>query len=230
MEFFQPYTDFQLTCDCENKVVDHIANLFRNGKQDGLIFVGNDTNEGLVHELAMLYQRYDVIAKERPIFRSNCPLFMPLHFATKFGNRLDTNIIFYQMEGQIYNLVDKFAVRGGSPIVMDLGLWKESTGLLLTKRINRWDRRIDLMGSTFFICDMGASYFNKSLGILHFLERLNLRIEVKKTCTCMPPDMPDVPDDYRADACHNEFLPNVKLGDYPLYHTSVPTGKHRNTR
>ena len=101
-----------LTCNCENEVVDYIANLFLNGKQDGLIFVGNKkNNEEVLKQLVELYQRKDIIDMERSIFRSNCPLFMPLEFSTKVELSMDTNIIFYQREGLRYNVFDKFAVK-----------------------------------------------------------------------------------------------------------------------
>ena len=54
-----------LTCNCENKVVDYIAHLFFNGKQDGLIFVGNKENEEVLKQLVELYQRKDIIDMER---------------------------------------------------------------------------------------------------------------------------------------------------------------------
>ena len=205
-------------------MVDHVANLFRNGKQDGLIFVGNNTNEEVLNQLALLYQRYEVNRMERPIFRSNCPIFMPLDFSNKVELRLDTNLIFYQNEGLAYTVVDIFAVNGGSPIVLDLGLWKESKGLQLAKSINRWDRRTDLMGMIFVISDMELPDSGIHLGILHFLDRLNLTIEISKRAFCTF-DM-----DNMADACHNELRPHERFFDHPLIHTKIPTGRHRDVQ
>ena len=206
-------------------MVDHVANLFRMGKQDSLIFVGNDTNEEMLKQLVDFYQTIEVIANERPIFRSNCPIFLPLDFSDMVELRLDSNMIFYQKEGQTYNVVDKFTVNGSSPIVLDLGLWNASEGLALSMSRNRWDRRTDLMGTTFGIADWEGPNFGYQLGILHFLDILNLTIELRKYSWCYSPSNVN-----EADACYNELRPNERLGDYPSSHTSIPTGRSRDTQ
>ena len=48
------------------------------------------------------------------MFRSDCPVFMPLEYSDIVELRLDSHIIFYEQHGDGgYNLVDKFAVNGG---------------------------------------------------------------------------------------------------------------------
>ena len=73
----------------------------------------------------------------------------------------------------------------GSPIGVDLGSWKENSGLQLSKSRNRWDRRTDLMGTTFVISDSLGPQFSFHLDLLHFLDGLNLTIGIRKGWTCV---------------------------------------------
>ena len=45
--------------------------------------------------------------------------------------------------------MDIFALKGGNPIGLELGSWRDVYGLQLEKRRHRWDRRTDLKGTTF---------------------------------------------------------------------------------
>ena len=152
----------------QKKLAEHIAMLHRRTehwtynqteqdkptgrKQDGLLFFGSETDTGLLQNLALL---------EPLMFRSSCPIVMPLQFSNAIELKLDLNIIFYERKDSTYNLIDKFAVNGGPPIVLQLGTWDEHSGLHMTKLMTRWDRRTDLMGTTFInslectLCDFG---------------------------------------------------------------------------
>ena len=114
--------------------------LYKQRKQDSVIFVGTDTNHLWLEHLSML---------EPSIFRSDCPVFMPIELSNIVELKLDANILFYAKEGDQYNLIDKFSVDSGSPIIIHFGSWVERNGLQLERRINRWERRTDLMGATF---------------------------------------------------------------------------------
>ena len=83
------------------------------------------------------------------MFRSDCAIFMPNEYAKTLKLRLDTNIIFYEKDETKYSLFDRFAINGGTPIVLKLGNWEKSNGVQLQMRMNRWERRTDLMGATF---------------------------------------------------------------------------------
>ena len=62
--------------------------------------------------------------------------------------KLDSNILFYKEEEPgTYQLLDKFAVKGGPPIVIDLGKWDPSYGMIIQNYKDRWDRRTDLRGA-----------------------------------------------------------------------------------
>ena len=79
--------------------------LYYHRKQDGLIFEGTQSHKALLENLLSL-------APE--MFRSDCPVFMPLEYSDIVELRLDSHIIFYEQHGDGgYSLVDKFAVNGG---------------------------------------------------------------------------------------------------------------------
>ena len=120
------------------ELAEHIVVLYKQRKQDSLFFIG--TNKELLRHLEWL---------QPSMFRSNSPIFMPIELSNALGLKLDTNIIFYQKESAKYKMVDKFAVNGGTPITLNIASWDERDGLKLETRINRWDRRTDLMGATF---------------------------------------------------------------------------------
>ena len=124
----------------ENELAEHIAMLYQKVKQDSFILTANVTKEWLKH-LEYL---------EPMMFKSNQPLFMPKEYSETVELRLDSNIIFFEIQRNgIFNLVDEFAVNGGPPIVLELGTWDMTNGMKLQKPFNRWHRRTDLMGATF---------------------------------------------------------------------------------
>ena len=124
----------------ENELADYIGTLYKRRKQDSLV-IGSKANKEWLVQLAL---------QEPSMFTSDCLTFMPIEYSGTANLRLDSNIIFYEMEGTRYSLFDQFAVNEGTPIVMKLGTWTESNGVQLEMRMNRWDRRTDLMGATFF--------------------------------------------------------------------------------
>ena len=129
----------------QDELADHIVILSLNRKQDGIIFVGGEgTHEKLLEHL-LIVDHIQYIS----MFTSNCPVFMPIEHKNLMKLRLDSNIIFYEEGASKYNLVDIFAVNGGPPIVLEFGTWDHSNGMLLKQRINRWERRTDLMGAEF---------------------------------------------------------------------------------
>ena len=116
--------------------------MYKQRKQDSIIFVGNDTKKEWLDHLIYLEQK---------IFSSDCPIFMPGDYSGMMDLRLDSNIIFYQKEEEgTYNLIDKFSVNGQNPIAIKLGKWCSTcNGVKLEKSMNRWERRTDLMGASF---------------------------------------------------------------------------------
>ena len=166
------------------ELAGNIANVGMGSKQDSLIF-GTGKDHG---------QLLDDIEQVEPfIYRSNTPVFMPLEYTDMIKLRLDSNIIFYEEEKPgTYKLLDKFAVKGGPPIVIDLGKWDFSYGMRLQNYKNRWDRRTDLRGAE--IVNSLATYGPWSIllksangtvvgstgelqtGIFHITEKLNLTI------------------------------------------------------
>ena len=120
-------------------LVHHLTTLHNNRKQDGIIFTNSPTNRLLVNQL---------VGELPSMFRSNCPVFMPLEYDMMVKLRLDSNIIFFQEQPQSFRLVDKFAVKGGEPITLVLGNWDISNGIRLQMSMNRWERRTDLEGAT----------------------------------------------------------------------------------
>ena len=124
--------------DEQNELTEHIAMLYKQRKQDGVFFIG--TVDELLRHLESL---------EPSMFRSSCPIFMPLELSNALGLKLDTNILFYEKESTKYKVTDMFAVNGGAPITLNVASWDESDGLILEKRISRLERRTDLMGATF---------------------------------------------------------------------------------
>lgn len=121
------------------ELAGHLANIERGSKQDSLIF-GPGQNHG---QLLVDIEHVDPF-----MFRLNTPVFMPLEYSDMIELRLDSNVVFYEEEKPgTYKLLDKFAVKGGPPIVIDLGKWDSSYGMRLHNHKNRWDRRTDLRGA-----------------------------------------------------------------------------------
>ena len=129
------------------KFADFVAKSFHLWQQDSTFFIGSLKTALLVPKM----------------FTSDCPAFMPVEYSDRIEHRLDNNILFYEKIGQVrYNLVDIFAIKGGRAIVLDMGTWEKGSGLQLERKINRWDRRNDLMGAKFvntFKYNRDYSYF-----------------------------------------------------------------------
>ena len=142
----------------------HIVRLSNNRKQDGMIFVGTESNKHreLLEKLA---------SRVPGMFRSNCPIIMPIKFSTLLELKLDSHVIFYKKEeNEVYRLIDIFSVKGGAPIVLEIGTWEKCCGVTLYKKINRWDRRTDLFGATF----INALRNNVATGVLTYDQNGNL--------------------------------------------------------
>ena len=117
----------------------HIANVARGSRQDSLIFGPGQDHRQLLEDIEQV---------EPFMFRLNIPVFMPLEYSSMIELRLDSHVVFYEEEKPgTYKLLDKFAVKGGPPIVIDLGKWDFSYGMRLQNHKNRWDRRTDLRGT-----------------------------------------------------------------------------------
>ena len=115
--------------------------MYKHRKQDSLFYVGSETGKEFFKHLQILVL---------DMFRSDCPIFMPIEYSNIVELRLDNNIISYEKIGDSkYNLVDKFAANGGPPIVLAMGAWAKANGSHYKMRLNRWDRRTDLMGTKF---------------------------------------------------------------------------------
>ena len=109
----------------------YMTRLF-NRYQDGMIFIGSTSNQ---HQELLV--KLAVLTVRNP-FRKNCPVIMPIKYSTIMDLKLDSNIIFYMEEKNgTYRLIDKFAVKGGAPIVLELGTWDKGYGVKLNKKINR---------------------------------------------------------------------------------------------
>ena len=162
--------------------------LYYDRKQDSLIFVGSGTHTELLDNLQSTVQ---------DMFRSDCPIFLPIEYSRTVEMKLDNNFVFYENHTNgTSSLIDKFTVNGGPEIVMEIGTW-DSNGVELKKTINRWDRRTDLMGATFvntlyennvgssafFIYDSNGTIIG-SKGhyqdqLFYILDRLNVTIETR---------------------------------------------------
>ena len=136
-------SDTKLHCvsndNADNKaMIEHVAHLHNKSRQDALIVIGGGEVQGqLLARLARLAPF---------VFTSNCPVFMPLEYSFEIPLRLDSNVIFYEEEPDGVKMTDKFAVKGGAPITLDLGMWDTLSGFRYERSKNRWDRRRDLNG------------------------------------------------------------------------------------
>ena len=168
-----------------NEVTNHLASIHQHRKQDGLIFIGFQGHEKLLQQLP---------ASESTILKSNHPVFMPLAYQNEIQLRLDSNIIFYRkINITNFELHDVFAVKGGPSIKVDIGKWNYENGFILTKSMNRWERRTDLQGTRFLNCfalnPPSAEFIKDKNGniigskgsfqdrLFYITDRLNLTIE-----------------------------------------------------
>ena len=119
----------------QNELTTHLQTIHQTRKQDGILFIGKD-NKKILMQLVM---------NVPSIFTSACPVFMPIEYVDLIDLRLDSNIIFFESKTPTgYNLVDIFAVKGQTPITLELGEWDLENGIILHMSMNRWDRRRDL--------------------------------------------------------------------------------------
>ena len=122
-----------------NELAMHMDLIHLQRKQDGLIFIGNEGHEELMKQLTP------------NVFSSNCPVFVPNTYSKQINLRLDSNLIFFKQQQEApskYELIDKFAVKGGPPITLVLGYWEIDNGIVFQERMNRWERRTDLNAAT----------------------------------------------------------------------------------
>ena len=93
--------------------------LYRRGKQDSLIFVGSETHKDILNGLQFV---------TKDMFRSDCPIFLPIEYSRTVEMKLDNNMVFYEnhINGK-YSLIDKFTVNGGPEMVMEIGTFEHST-------------------------------------------------------------------------------------------------------
>ena len=171
-----------------NEFANHLASVHQHRKQDGIIFAGSQGHLNLLKHL-------DEVAPSLLI--SNYPVFLPISYQNDIKLRLDSNIIFYrENDNRNYELYDIFAVKGGPSIKLEVGKWSFDDGIILSKSMNRWDRRTNLEGTKFVNCfannRLWASFtmdkngnINGSKGyiqdmLFYVTDNLNLTIETTK--------------------------------------------------
>ena len=121
------------------ELAKNIANDKRAAKHDSLIFGPSGDQRELLNDIEQV---------QPLMFRLNTPVFMPVWYSDMIELKLDSNIIFYKEEEPgTYELLDKFAVKGGPPIIIKLGKWDSSYGMRIHNYKDRWDRRTDLKGA-----------------------------------------------------------------------------------
>ena len=168
-----------------NEMVQHLIEIYTQRKHDGLIFLGQHGLETILKKLS----------DDAPLlFSTNYPIFMPTSYETDIKLRLDSNVLFYEEKNvEHFELYDKFTVKGGPIISLEVGKWNKGNGIVLRKSMNRWDRRTNLKGATFvngvsenpgwadFIKDnngnlIGTEGYYQDM-LFYITDHLNLRIE-----------------------------------------------------
>ena len=127
-------------------LTEHIVNLQNKRKQDALIILGIEGHQQLMTDLAHMAPTF---------FSSNCPVFMPMELSDLMTLRFDSNIIFYEEKPDMISIMDKFAVKGGAPITLNLGTWDMLNGFHFVRAKSRWDRRRNLNGAPLVYCIYG---------------------------------------------------------------------------
>ena len=169
-----------------NELVEHLAAIHKQRKQDGIIFLEKHGHEKVLKQ---------VNAEVPTMLTSNYPTFMPTSYKDEIKLRLDSNVLFYENRSPSrYDLYDIFAVKGGPPITEKLGNWDMKKGISLLASMSRWDRRTDMNGVSFinalnkhgiysdFIRDENG-HITDSRGmfqdqLFYILEKLNVTIEI----------------------------------------------------
>ena len=125
----------------ESDIAAHLKTLHLNRKQDAVIFVKGEGMGRVIEKVTKIVPS---------LFRSPSPVFLPYDYAHLINPTLDSNSIFYKEEvgTSRQTLIDIYAVNGGPPIIQNIGSWSRSEGLVLTASKYRWNRRIDLRGSS----------------------------------------------------------------------------------
>ena len=143
-------------------IAQHLNTLHLNRKQDALIFAQGGGINLLAEQLSILTPS---------LFRSPCPIFMPMEHAHLIDLRLDSGIIFYKEEdGTDYALFDVFSIKGKPPLIQKLASWSKLDGFDNHAKKNRWDRRTDLKGTEI----INTSDFYKNWAELIYDSRGNL--------------------------------------------------------
>lgn len=171
----------------KNAFADFITFLYINRKLNSLIFLDNHSHQDLLIYLQFV---------NMDMFTSDSPIFLPNEYSAKIELRLDNNIVFYKSSiNGSYSLIDRYTVNGGPEMVMEIGTW-DKNGVTLTKKMNRWDRRTNLMGSKFvntlYENEVGGAFFvygknGTIIGsrghyqdqLFYILEGLNVTIETR---------------------------------------------------
>ena len=111
----------------KNDLADYIAMLYHKRKQDSLFFIGTQNHKDFIELLLAIVPE---------MFRSDCPIFVPMEYSNSVELRLDHNIVFFEdNRDEGYQLVDKFAVQGDPVIALGMGTWDRSNGVKLEKKI-----------------------------------------------------------------------------------------------
>ena len=171
-------------------IAKHLETLYLSRKQDGVIFA--DDGDGMTELVEEITQLIPLL------FRTQCPVIVPLGYSHLIDLRLDSNSLFYMQENDYkYKLFDIYAFNGGPPITKELGLWSKAKGMELLASTNRWNRRNDMQGAMLInalkyyknraepIYDSGGNVIGSRGSmqerIYDVAERLNLTIETKLT-------------------------------------------------
>ena len=130
------------------ELASRLITIYKNGKNDGLIFFASQYNHELLQQLA----------KASPLFfNTDNPTFMPKEYIELIKLRLDSNVIFYERDAdkKVLNLLDIFSVKGSPLITLDIGKWDAKNGVTMQKSTYRWARRTDLkVGMGFFAIEI----------------------------------------------------------------------------
>lgn len=171
----------------KDALADFLIMLYKNRKLNSMIFVDHYVHRDLLNYLQFV---------NMDMFIADLPIFLPNEYSRTIEIRLDNNVVFYdtQTNGS-YSLIDRYTVNGGPEMVMEIGTW-DKNGVSLTKKMNKWDRRTNLMGAKFvntlYENEVGGAFFvygqnGTIIGstghyqdqLFYILDRLNVTIETR---------------------------------------------------
>ena len=140
-EFWWNYPCLMYDLGVEFELAKQLSKLLYGRGSNSFIFLGTGHTQ-LLSELMRISPSH---------FTSECPAFMPREYFNETRLRLDSNILFYHHDEGVgeYHVEDIFAIKGGTPITLELGKWNALDGFRFQSSLNRWDRRVDLEGVTF---------------------------------------------------------------------------------